>query len=110
MHLKNFSLIQHPGNGHILSATYDLVATALVNLADDEDLALTLNGKKKKIKKTDFSSALYTLKLEAKKQENFFSKTEKDNAKWMDFIDNCFISNDFKVALETLINKSFERL
>jgi hypothetical protein len=31
-----------------------MVATTLVNLADDEDLALTLNAKKKRIKKADF--------------------------------------------------------
>lgn len=48
MHLKNFSLIKIPGTGHVLSPAYDLVATALVNPADKEDLALTLNGKKKK--------------------------------------------------------------
>jgi serine/threonine-protein kinase HipA len=46
MHLKNFSLIRQPGLGMVLSAAYDLVATALVNPADDEDLGLTLNGKK----------------------------------------------------------------
>lgn len=31
IHLKNFSLIQHPGTGHVLSAAYDIVATAIVN-------------------------------------------------------------------------------
>lgn len=110
MHLKSFSLIQHPGTGYVLSAAYDMVATALVNPADDEDLALTLNGKKKKIKGSDFSAAFNTLKLEAKQQENIFSKMEKAKSKWMDFIDISFISNDFKVALKTLINKRFERL
>ena len=48
MHLKNFSLIQQPGTGYVLSAAYDMVATALVNTADDEDMALILNVKKKK--------------------------------------------------------------
>src|SRR5215204_1289208 len=47
MHLKNFSLINEPGTGPVLSPAYDMVATALVNPADDEDMALTLNGKKK---------------------------------------------------------------
>ena len=50
------------------------------------------------------------MKLEAKQQENIFSKMEKVQAKWMDFIDISFISNDFKGALKTLINKRFDRL
>lgn len=50
MHLKNFSLIRmtHMNSpGYILSPAYDMVATVLVNPADKEELALTLNGKEK---------------------------------------------------------------
>lgn len=50
MHLKNFSLIDQPSKGYTLSSAYDMVATTLVNPADDEDLTLTLNAKKKRIK------------------------------------------------------------
>jgi serine/threonine-protein kinase HipA len=110
MHLKNFSLIQYPDTRYVLSAAYDMVATAIVNPADDEDLALTLNGKKKKINRADFSAAFNTLKLEAKQQENIFSKMSKAKTKWMDQIDISFISDDYKVALKALINKRFERL
>lgn len=42
MHLENFSLLHTPG----LAPAYDLVATTLVNPADTEELALTLNGRK----------------------------------------------------------------
>ena len=72
MHLKNFSLIEQPGLGMILSPAYDLVNTALVNPADDEEMALNLNGKKKKLKKQDFVAAMNTLKLNEKQQENIF--------------------------------------
>ena len=51
MHLKNFSLLEQENLGMTLSPAYDLVNTTLVNPADEEELALTLNGKKKKIKK-----------------------------------------------------------
>lgn len=54
-----------------------MVATAIVNPADDEDPALTLNAKKKKIKRTDFTAAFTTLNLEAKQQENIFKKNGK---------------------------------
>ena len=49
MHLKNFSVL-HTDQGVNLSPAYDLLNVNLVNPQDDEELALTLNGKKKKIK------------------------------------------------------------
>ena len=53
MHLKNFSLINISGIGYSLAPGYDMVATKLVNPSDHEEMALTLNGKKRKIKKSD---------------------------------------------------------
>ena len=53
MHLKNFSVL-HTDGDISLSPAYDLINVNLVNPADDEELALTLNGKKKKIKLDDF--------------------------------------------------------
>ncbi len=110
MHLKNFSLIHQPGIGTVLAPAYDLLATALVNPADDEDLALTLNGKKKKIKRHDFKAAFTTLHLDAKQQENIFKKMEKSKSKWMDLIDDSFLSNDFKDSYKELVEARFERV
>ena len=110
MHLKNFSLIRKPNIGPILSPAYDMVATALVNPADDEDLALTLNGKKKKIVYNDFISAFNTLKLEIKQQENIFKKMERAKSKWIEFIDYSFLSEDFKEKYKHLIRERFARL
>lgn len=110
MHLKNFSLINQPGIGFILSPAYDLVATAIVNPADDEDLALALNGKKKKIKRSDFIAAFNTLKVETKQQENIFKKMERAKGKWMDFIDISFLSTELKQVYRELILERFQRL
>lgn len=110
MHLKNFSLISQPGIGSILSPAYDLVATILVNPADDEDLALTLNGKKKKIKRSDFIAAFTTLKMEGKQQENLIRKMENAKVKWIEFIDISFLSDDFKLTFKQLIQERFTRL
>jgi serine/threonine-protein kinase HipA len=110
MHLKNFSLIKLPARGHVLSPAYDLVATALVNPADKEDLALTLNGKKKKIDRNDFLTAFQTLNLEPKQQENIFRKMMKSKAAWMDFIGISFLSDDLKERLMTIIEQRFGRI
>ena len=110
MHLKNFSLIEQPGLGMILSPAYDLVNTALVNPADDEEMALNLNGKKKKLKKQDFVAAMNTLKLDEKQQENIFLKMEKAKSKWMEQIEISFMSDDFKNQYKEIVTERFERI
>ena len=109
MHLKNFSLIRQPGLGMVLSAAYDLVATALVNPADDEDLGLTLNGKKKKIKRPDFIAAFHTAGLD-EKQQGIFKKMEKSKSAWMKEIDISFLSEGFKKKYKSLLKERFLRL
>jgi serine/threonine-protein kinase HipA len=110
MHLKNFSLIHQTSIGPIFSPAYDLVATALVNPADDEDLALTLNGRKKKINRNDFISAFTTLGLDEKQQENIFKKMEKAKKSWIEFIDISFLSKELKTVYKNLLQHRFERL
>jgi serine/threonine-protein kinase HipA len=53
MHLKNFSLYA-PDGRWILSPAYDLVATSVVLPDDPDETALTLNGKRRKLERTDF--------------------------------------------------------
>lgn len=109
MHLKNFSLINN-GLGYALSPAYDMLATALVNPSDDEDMALTLNGKKKKIQRNDFVAAFNTAKLETKQQENIFNKMEKAQSVWMDFIEISFLSSELKQVYKALIQERFNRI
>ena len=110
MHLKNFSLVHHPERGPVLSDSYDLVATALVNPQDDEDLALTLNGKKKKIKRSDFVAFCNNLKLDAKQQENIFKKMDKAIPKWEKMIDESFLNNELKNMYKKIIKERWNRL
>lgn len=110
MHLKNFSLINQPGIGYQLTPAYDMVATALVNPADDEDLALTLNGRKRKIRQSDFIAAFTTLKLDTRQQANMLKKMEKAIPKWIAFIDNSFLNDKMKDAYKELIKQRKQRL
>ncbi|MEO8211264.1 MAG: HipA domain-containing protein [bacterium] len=113
MHLKNFSLIRLSltnNAGYILSPAYDMVATVLVNPADKEEFALTLNGKKKKINRSDFTTAFNTSYLESKQQENIFKKMETAKDKWMEFIEISFLRKEFKKAYIDLIQDRFARL
>ena len=56
MHLKNFSLIEDGAGSqkYILSSAYDLLPVNAILPEDDEQFALTINGKKRNIHKKDF--------------------------------------------------------
>lgn len=110
MHLKNFSLLEQPVLGMTLSPAYDLVNTTLVNPADDEEMALTINGKKKKIKLQDFVAAMDTLKVDEKQQRNIFRKMEKSMPKWLDLIDKSFLSDVYKEKYKSLIQERLNRI
>lgn len=75
-----------------------------------EDLALTLNGKKRNLKLNYFTTAFNTSILDPKQQENIFRKMKSAKSKWMDFIEISFLSNDFKKAYKEIIEKRFSVL
>lgn len=110
MHLKNFSIIYDPVMGPVLSPAYDLLSTVLVNPKDDEDLALNLNGKKKKLKRKDFEVAFNNSNLDVKQQANIFIKMEKAKPKWLECIQSSFLSLNFKNQYIQLIEERFDRL
>lgn len=103
MHLKNFSLINMPGTGYILSPAYDLVASSLVVVGDDEELALTLNGKKKKIRKKDFLEALSRFDVDQRSVENIFNKFQRLFSAWDNFIEISFLPSEMKKKYQEII-------
>lgn len=105
MHLKNFSLLEHPKLGMVLSPAYDLVNTTLVNPADTEEMALTLNGKKRKIGKQDFIAAMNASLLDNKQQQNIFRKMFRAVPKWMETIDASFLTSDNKERYKSIIHE-----
>lgn len=110
MHLKNFSLLEQPGLGMTLSPAYDLVNTVLVNPADEEEMALTLNGRKNRIKKQDFEAAMRSLQMESRQQDNIFRKLLRAIPFWFDVIDHSFLTAESKERYKAIIRQRMERL
>lgn len=56
MHLKNFSLIEDTASSqrYVLSEAYDLLPVNAILPEDNEQFALTMNGKKRNIRRKDF--------------------------------------------------------
>src|SRR5690606_23813195 len=73
MHLKNFSMVQS-SSGWLLAPAYDLLNVAIVNPEDKEELALTLEGKKSKLKRNHFESFGKNLVLTNKQIQGVFSR------------------------------------
>ena len=93
MHLKNFSLFK-PTDNYKFTPAYDLLSTSIVMPEDNEELALTLNGKKKKIKREDFEKAMSDSGMDEKSIANLFKKFEKAYPKWIEMIAQSFLPEE----------------
>lgn len=103
MHLKNFSLINYPETGYSLAPAYDLIASVLVNPGDTEELALYLNGKKRRLNRNDFTETCRRSNLEEKVISSLFLKFEKSFSAWLKFIDISFLPGEMKRKFKKII-------
>ena len=109
MHLKNFSLYAPKGKWGLTPA-YDLLNVALVNPKDDEELALTLNASKKRIKKADFVKAMETSGIAPKVFENMVAKYQKLLPKFNEAIDMSFLDAEDKEMYKQSIASRLARI
>jgi len=97
MHLKNFSIITK-NNVHALSPAYDLVNSTLVLKPPHDDIALSLYGRKRNLRKKDL--LLYfpfeRLRLNEKIVNKFLEKIQKSFSEWQNLIEICFLSDHLK--------------
>lgn len=96
MHLKNFSLISKTPGHYVLSQAYDLINVHLIFPEDEEELALTLDGRKKRLTKQNFIRAMASSGLGDKVIEKIFRKFMVAAPKWYDFIDRSFLPAELK--------------
>ena len=109
MHLKNFSMIESP-SGWILAPAYDLLNVSIVNPDDSEELALTLDGKKKKLKWEHFEKLGTGLDLTNKQIQGVHARMIKHKPKAMKWIDTSFLSDQMKMAYKNMMEKRYEQL
>ena len=82
---------------------FQQTATKIVMPEDTEELALTLNGKKRKIQKSDFVKVMKASGLSDKVIENIAKKFRRSIVKWLDLIDISFLSDNMKKEYKKLI-------
>ena len=110
MHLKNFSIYSPFSDNYQLAPAYDLLNILLVMPSDKEELALTLNAKKKKIKAQDFVSAMTNSGLDGKVIQNMFQRFRSAEEKWYDWIENSFLPQEMKTGYTMMIKERMSRL
>ena len=109
MHLKNFSLYR-PSNGYQLSPAYDLINVAIANPEDNEELALSLSGRKSNLNLNDFLRSAITMGLEENVVLRLIDNMRKAMPKWKSLIHSSFLSEDMKDRYEQIIISRINRL
>lgn len=109
MHLKNYSLYAPKGKW-VLTPAYDLLNVSMVNPKDTEELALTLNAKKKRIKKSDFVRAMETSGISPKVFDNILAKYRKLLPKFNEIIDLSFLEKEDKEIYKQSIASRLARI
>ena len=110
MHLKNFSMIDAGEAKWALSPAYDLLNVAIANPDDTEELALTLEGKKKKLKRENFERLGKDLGLNKKQVEGVFNRFIKSKPISMQWVDNSFLSGEYKEKYKEVLEERYSRM
>ena len=107
MHLKNFSLIESTPGSRIysLSAAYDMLPVNIIMPADKEQMALTLNGKKRNIKKNDFLKLAENLGISEKTAGGLIIRILKYKPKFIEMVSVSYISGNMKSEMTKLMEK-----
>ncbi len=109
MHLKNFSLIKAP-YGWTLAPAYDLLNVSIVNPDDQEELALTLAGKKKKISGELLSDFGIGLGLTKKQVNGVFKRFHKSKSDAVALLKNSFLSEEMQQDYIKMLEKRYVML
>ena len=112
MHLKNFSLIEDaPGSRRFsLSAAYDMLPVNIVLPEDIEELALTLNGKKRNIRRRDFLEFAQNCGLSSSAAEKMINKLRRLENGFLTGCKDSYLSDELKSKTSELIVERIYRL
>lgn len=109
MHLKNFSMI-NTNEQWTLAPAYDLLNVAIVNPDDTEELALTLDGKKRRLKWGNFEKLGIGLDLNEKQIKGIAKRFHKNKPIAIQWINNSFLSEEYKDKYKILLEERYTTL
>ncbi|MBF0316489.1 MAG: HipA domain-containing protein [Oligoflexia bacterium] len=110
MHLKNFSLMRSDEDEIVLAPFYDLLATKLLIPEDKEEMALTINAKKSKIKRQDFMALAKNFNIPDIASEKCFKRILKKDQEMKQLINESFLSSEMKEKYLSLVDERLKTL
>lgn len=106
MHLKNFSMIKS-GTDWLLAPAYDLLNATISNPEDLEEFALTLDAKKRKLKRNHFEYLGKVLELNEKQIDGVFKRVIGNRNVAEDWIEKSFLSDEYKEKYRALLDQRY---
>ncbi len=112
MHLKNFSLMEDKPMSRIfsLSQAYDLLPVNIILKSDLDDTALTLNGKKRNIRKKDFYALAMALGIGDNVAKKLIDRLINMEDKFVFEIEESYLDDQYKEDFKSLMGKRVGRL
>lgn len=104
MHLKNYSLIETQ-QGMRLSPAYDLLSTVLAIPEDNEESALTINGKKARLSVKDFKALAQNLNIPEVVSSKLYKKFSSEKDTICNIIDKGWLRSNLKEILKSLVKE-----
>lgn len=107
MHLKNFSLreVEPASRNYCLSAAYDMLPVNIILPEDGEQMALTLHGKKRNLRKKDFKIFAEQCEISEKPAEKMINKLCSLEEKFLWQCEDSYLPDELKEKTKDLIKK-----
>lgn len=107
MHLKNFSLIEKDAGSQkfALSEAYDLLPTNVIIPSDPDQMALTINGKKRNLHRNDFLKFAEISGLPVEAAAKMIDKIISLENKYLAMCDESYLQVEMRDSLKKLISE-----
>ena len=109
-HLKNFSLLHSEEIGYQLSPAYDIVNSRLVLPEEQEEVCLSLQGKKNRLSGGDFFGLAEHFGLTRKQAENSLGRLHDLKSTIEAMIGESFLSTDLREGFVEIFRERMARL
>lgn len=105
MHLKNFSLreMEPASRRFCLSEAYDMLPVSIILPEDKDQMALTLNGKKRNLRKKDFKIFAESCEISEKTADKMMEKLCSLKNHFLEQCDQSYLPEDLKEKGKELI-------
>ena len=103
-------MISYDNKTYSLAPAYDMIAAQVLLPNDRDELALNLNGKKRKITRGDFDTAMTTAHLPKKAIENLWVRIQAGIHPLPNRIADSFLEKEKKKEFQKLIKEKCSQL